>query len=141
MTPSIHRKLMALAERHQEVTLLLADPSVVNDSKRLRDLSKEFAELAPVAKSLADFDAIARDLDAARALSAEGDPEMRALADDEIATLEARRAALDAALNLLLIPRDPRDDASIFLEVRAGTGGDEAAIFAGDLFRMYTKYD
>ena len=140
MTPSIHRKLLALAERHQEVTLLLADPGVVNDSKRLRDLSKEFAELAPVAKSLADFDATARDLDAARALAAEGDPEMRALADDEVAALEARRATLDAALNLLLIPRDPRDEANIFLEVRAGTGGDEAAIFAGDLFRMYTKY-
>jgi peptide chain release factor 1 len=140
MTPSIRRKLDALAERQQEVSLLLSEPSVVDDPTRFRALSREFAQLDPLAQALASFDRSDADLVAARALQAEGDPELKAMAADEVATLEARRAELERALELMLVPRDPRDDANIFLEVRAGTGGDEAALFAGDLYRMYSRY-
>jgi peptide chain release factor 1 len=140
MSPSIRRKLDALAERQQEVALLLADPGVLADNARFRALSKEFAQLDPLAQALRDYDGAALALDAARGMLAESDPELAALARSEVADLEQRREALDAQLHLLLLPRDPRDDANIFLEVRAGTGGDEAAIFAGDLLRMYTRY-
>ena len=138
MNPSIRRKLDELAERLQEVSLLLAQPEVVNDNARLRDLSREFAQLEPLNRSLRAYDAAGRNLDAAQAMLK--DPEMRELAEGEIADLLARRDALDQELNLLLLPKDARDEANIFLEVRAGTGGDEAAIFAGDLFRMYARY-
>ncbi|HXR62398.1 MAG TPA: peptide chain release factor 1 [Rudaea sp.] len=138
MMPSIRRKLEALAERHEEVALLLAQPGVLGDSARFRDLSREYAQLGPVAASLKAYDAAGRALDAAQALLA--DPDMRELAESEITQLESRREQLDRELGVLLLPKDTRDDANIFLEVRAGTGGDEAAIFAGDLFRMYSRY-
>ena len=138
MTPSLRRKLEALAERHEEVGRLLADPGVLADNARFRALSKEYAQLEPVAAGLADYAQARRDLEAAEAMRT--DPELRELAEDEIPAAQARLAALDEALALLLVPRDPRDDANLFLEVRAGTGGDEAAIFAGDLFRMYARY-
>jgi len=138
MTPSIRRKLSELAERHQEVALLLAQPESAGDVARFRELSKEYAQLEPVANSLKAFDAAGGALEAAREMLA--DPDMRELAAAEIAELEQRRATLERELNLLLLPKDARDDANIFLEVRAGTGGDEAAIFAGDLFRMYARY-
>ncbi|MFN7551590.1 MAG: peptide chain release factor 1 [Pseudomonadota bacterium] len=138
MTPSIRRKLDALAERRHEVALLLAESTVVADPPRFRALSREFARLDPLAAALAAFDRAGTELSAARALAA--DPELGAMAADEALALAARRAALERDLELMLLPRDPRDDANIFLEVRAGTGGDEAALFAGDLFRMYVRY-
>ncbi len=140
MTPSIRKKLEALAERHHEVALLLAEPGVMGDANRFRELSREFAQLEPVVGALADFAKIERDLADTEQMVKGSDPEMAALAADELPALTERRAALDADLQLLLLPRDDRDDANIFLEVRAGTGGDEAAIFAGDLFRMYSRY-
>ena len=138
MTPSIRRKLETLAERHQEVAMLLAQPEVINDNARFRDLSREYAQLEPLTASLHAYDEAGKALAAAQALLE--DAEMRELAASEIADLESRREALDRELNLLLLPKDSRDDANIYLEVRAGTGGDEAAIFAGDLFRMYTRF-
>ncbi len=138
MTPSLRRKLEALAERHEEVGRLLSDPGVLADNARFRALSKEYAQLEPVAAGLAQYQQARRDLEAAEAMRA--DPELRELAEDEIPAAQARLAALDESLALLLVPRDPRDEANLFLEVRAGTGGDEAAIFAGDLFRMYARY-
>jgi peptide chain release factor 1 len=138
MMPSIRRKLEALAERHQEVALLLAQPEVLGDSARFRDLSREYAQLEPVTASLKAYDDAGKALAAARALLDE--PDMRELAEGEIDELQARRENLDHELGILLLPKDARDDANIFLEVRAGTGGDEAAIFAGDLFRMYSRY-
>ncbi|HET7845591.1 MAG TPA: peptide chain release factor 1 [Xanthomonadales bacterium] len=140
MTPSIRRKLDALVERQQEVALLLADAAVISDGDRFRDLSREFAQLEPVTGAVRDFDATRAALDAARGMLAESDPGLRELAEQEVASLEAKLASLDEELGVLLLPRDPRDEASIFLEVRAGTGGDEAALFAGDLFRMYSRY-
>jgi peptide chain release factor 1 len=138
MTPSLRRKLEALAERHEEVGRLLAEPSVLADNPRFRALSKEYAQLEPVAAALGEHTQALHDLAAAQALR--DDPEMRALAEEEIPAIEARIAELDGRLSLLLIPRDPRDEGNLYLEVRAGTGGDEAAIFAGDLFRMYARY-
>ena len=138
MMPSIRRRLDVLAERHQEVALLLAQPEVIGDNARFRDLSREYAQLQPLADALARYDAAGKSLESARAMLA--DPDLRELAESEIADLQARREALESELNVLLLPKDARDDANIFLEVRAGTGGDEAAIFAGDLFRMYARY-
>ena len=138
MTPSLLRKLEILAERYEEVGHLLSDISVINDNQKFRALSKEYSQLEPVAHNLVLYRSAQQDL-----LSAEHmrkDPEMRELADEEIPSAQARIAELDEQLSLLLIPKDPRDDANLFLEVRAGTGGDEAAIFAGDLFRMYARY-
>jgi len=138
MMPSIRRRLDTLAERHQEVALLLAQPEVIGDNARFRDLSREYAQLQPLADTLARFDAVEKSLTSAQAML--NDADLRELAESEIAELQARRESLDRELNVLLLPKDARDDANIFLEVRAGTGGDEAAIFAGDLFRMYARY-
>jgi len=138
MTPSLRRKLEALAERRDELERLLSDPGVVGDNDRFRKLSREFSQLEPVAVALAAEAMALRDLAAAEALR--GDPEMRALAEEEIASAQARLQQLEGELSLLLVPKDPRDDADLFLELRAGTGGDEAALFAGDLFRMYCRY-
>lgn len=138
MTPSIRRKLEALAERHEEVGRLLAEPDAMSNARRFRDMSREYAQLEPVVASLQQRDAAQRDLAAAEAMRA--DPELRDFAEEEVATQQARLQALDAALQLQLLPKDPRDEANLYLEVRAGTGGDEAAIFAGDLFRMYARY-
>jgi len=138
MTPTLRRKLLALAERREELERLLADPDVVADNARFRDHSREFAQLEPVAAALAAETRAREDLASAEAMRA--DPELRELAEEEIAAAQARLQALDEELALLLVPKDPRDEGNLFLEVRAGTGGDEAAIFAGDLFRMYARY-
>jgi peptide chain release factor 1 len=138
MMPSLRRKLDALAERHQEVALLLAQPDALNDTGRFRDLSREYAQLSPITASLKAYDDAGTALAAAQAMLDE--PDMRELAEGEIAQLQAQRERLDRELGVLLLPRDARDDANIYLEIRAGTGGDEAAIFAGDLFRMYSRY-
>ncbi|CAD1788413.1 peptide chain release factor 1 [Xanthomonas arboricola] len=138
MTPTLRRKLEALAERREELQHLLSDPDVVSNNDRFRTLSRELSQLEPVAVALEDEARAKADLSAAEAMR--NDPEMRELAEEEIAAAQARLEELDAQLALLLVPRDPRDDGNLFLEVRAGTGGDEAAIFAGDLFRMYARY-
>ena len=138
MTPTLRRKLLALAERREDLERLLSDPDVVADNERFRNFSREFAQLEPVATALAAETRARDDLASAEAMRA--DPELRELAEEEIAAAQARLQALDKELALLLVPRDPRDEGNLFLEVRAGTGGDEAAIFAGDLFRMYARY-
>lgn len=138
MTPTIRRKLEQLAERHEELEHLLASPEVLSDQKRFRDLSREHAQLGPLTATLSAYDAADAALIAARAMLR--DPEMAELAEEEIASQKDRLEQLDRELNLHLIPKDPRDEGNLFLEVRAGTGGDEAAIFAGDLLRMYLKY-
>ncbi|MBS0192629.1 MAG: peptide chain release factor 1 [Proteobacteria bacterium] len=138
MIPSLLRKLEALAERREEVARLLAEPDALVDPKRFRELSREFAQLQPIASAMDARQRALNDLSAAQAMQA--DPELRELAEAEIPAASARIAAVEADLGLLLIPADPRDDANLYLEVRAGTGGDEAAIFAGDLFRMYARY-
>ena len=138
MTPALRRKLDALVERREEVERLLADPSVAADQNRFRNLSREFATLQPVADALAAEAQARSDLAAAEAMRA--DPELREMADDEIEAATARLQQLEGELLAQLIPKDARDGGGLYLEVRAGTGGDEAAIFAGDLFRMYSRY-
>jgi len=138
MTPTIRRKLEALAERHEEIGLLLSQPEVLADNTRFRELSQEYAQLEPVAASLREHELAERELAETRAML--DDPELREMAVDDAHRLEQRLLDLDGELQLLLLPRDPRDEANLYLEVRAGTGGDEAAIFAGDLLRMYLRY-
>ncbi|WP_363796279.1 peptide chain release factor 1 [Lysobacter firmicutimachus] len=138
MTPTLRRKLEALVERREELERLLADPGVIGDSERFRKFSREFAQLEPVALALAEETRAKADLAAAEAMRS--DPELRELAEEEIAAAQARLQRLDVELLAHLIPKDPRDEGDLYLEVRAGTGGDEAAIFAGDLFRMYARY-
>jgi peptide chain release factor 1 len=138
MTPSIRSKLEATVERHEELALLLSQADVLADNTRFRELSREYAQLQPVADAMRELASTERELADARVML--DDPELREMASEDISRLETRLAELDGELQLLLIPKDPRDEANLFLEVRAGSGGDEAAIFAGDLFRMYTRY-
>ena len=138
MNPHLERRLEQLLERHHEVGLLLAEPDAAADSKRFRELSREYAQAHELAETFTASTKTRDELAHARAMLS--DPDMRELAREEIARLEAQAAELDERLQALLIPRDPLDDANLFLEVRAGTGGDEAALFAGDLLRMYLRY-
>ena len=109
-------------------------------SQQFRDLSVEYARLQPLAHRYRGYHELERDLAAAREMLADPDAGMRALGSEEVARVQAEIESAQAELRKLLLPNDPRDDKNIFLEVRAGTGGDEAAIFAGDLFRMYARY-
>ena len=138
MLPSLRRKLELLVERREELERLLADPGVTADNDRFRSLSREFSQLEPVATALAAQAQARRDLAAAEAMR--NDPELSELADEEIDAANRQLETLEADLMAQLVPRDPRDEGNLYLEVRAGTGGDEAAIFAGDLFRMYARY-
>jgi peptide chain release factor 1 len=138
MTPTLRRKLEALAERREEIERLLADPATVEDAGRYRALMREFAQLEPIAAGLAAERQARADLAAAQAMR--DDAELAELAEEEILAAQARLAALDGELMAQLVPKDPRDEGGLYLEVRAGSGGDEAAIFAGDLFRMYARY-
>ncbi len=140
MKASIRAKLEQLCERHEEVAALLAEPEVIADTERFRALSQEYAQLEPLAAGFRSYRRLLDDIAGAREMAREADPDLRALAEDELATLAARADAAERELALALLPSDPHDQANIFLEVRAGTGGDEAAIFAGDLLRMYTRY-
>ncbi|QKT02860.1 peptide chain release factor 1 [Ectothiorhodospiraceae bacterium 2226] len=140
MKPSIRSKLENLSERLQELSALLADPETLARQDRFRSLSKEYAELEPVVKAYADFRAAAEDIEQAQTMLRDSDSAMRELAEEELETARARQGALEHQLQRLLLPRDPHDERNIYLEIRAGTGGDEAALFAGDLYRMYARY-
>ena len=140
MKDSIRQRLEQVAARYEEVGLLLSDPSVFSDQDRFRDLSREYAQLEPVVTSWKHWRETTDGIEEARQMMAESDPEMREMAAEELQDGESRKEKLEQELQVLLLPKDPNDDNSIFLEIRAGTGGDEAAIFAGDLFRMYQKY-
>ena len=140
MKDSIRQRLEKTIDRFEEVGGLLADPAVAGASTQFRELSMEYARLEPVALQFRAFLDLEADLVAARAMATDSDADMRAMAAEETAHLQARIEDAANDLRALLIPRDPRDDSNIYLEVRAGTGGDEAAIFAGDLLRMYLRY-
>jgi peptide chain release factor 1 len=144
MRPGLRRKLEALAERREELARLLAEPDLAADAARFRALSREFARLEPVATALAEETRVRADFAAAEAMRADpalrDDPAMRTLAEEEAEAANARLAELEAELMAQLAPRDPRDEGNLYLEVRAGTGGDEAALFAADLLRMYERY-
>ena len=140
MKSSLLAKLETLSERHEEVAALLGDPDVIGDQNQFRTLSKEYSELETVVSCYTQYRQLVDDLEAAEAMLADDDPEMREMAQAEIDEGQERRESLESELEILLLPRDPRDSNNVFLEIRAGTGGDEAAIFSGDLFRMYSRY-
>jgi peptide chain release factor 1 len=140
MKASLLAKLDQLVERHEEVGHLLGSADVIADQDRFRALSREYAELEAIAVTYQRYRKVVADSAASAELLRDADPELRALAQDDLVVAEAERGQLEAELQLLLLPKDPSDDANVFLEIRAGTGGDEAAIFAGDLFRMYFRY-
>ena len=138
MKTSISKKLTSLSERLVELDRLLSQPSVVNDMDSYRKITREHAEITPVVALFSDYQASEADVAAAQEMGK--DPEMREFAEEEIKAGRARLEQIEIDLQKALLPKDPNDDKNIFLEVRAGTGGDESALFAGDLFRMYTRY-
>ncbi|HLG52804.1 MAG TPA: peptide chain release factor 1 [Steroidobacteraceae bacterium] len=140
MKDAIRRRLERIADRHAEIERMLADPAVLARPERFRDLSVEFSRLDSIVREFGHYRDRENQLAAARAMAGDPDPGVRELALHEIAELEAAAAAGETALQQLLVPPDPLDDHNAFLEIRAAAGGDEAAIFAGDLFRMYSRY-
>jgi peptide chain release factor 1 len=137
---SIRHKLESVCDRFEELSGLLADPDVIGDQNQFRDYSKEYSRLDPVVKLFEEYNAIDEDIAAAEEMVADADPEVRSMGEEELESLGERKETLLLELQKSLIPPDPYDDSNVYLEIRAGTGGDEAAIFAGDLFRMYTRY-
>ncbi len=140
MKASIQSKLESISERHEEIAAMLGDAQIISDQDKFRTLSKEYSQLEPVVSAFAAFQDVERELTSAREMANDSDADMRAMAQDEIPGLQARLEKQERDLQTLLLPRDPRDENNAFLEIRAGTGGDEAAIFAGDLLRMYLRY-
>ena len=140
MKDSIRQKLSELTERYDELARLLSQPEVITDQTRFRQYSQEYAELEGVVSCFARYEGVERDIRDARQLLDDSDPEMRDMGRDEIKQGEERLEHLTDELQILLLPKDPNDGRNVFLEVRAGTGGDEAALFAGDLHRMYGRY-
>ena len=140
MKDSIRHKLDAVRERHEELEGLLAEPDIINDQNQYRELSQEYSRIGPIVKLFAAFLTLQTDIAAAEEMVADSDPEIREMGQDELQAATENSAALELELQKSLIPPDPHDASNVFLEVRAGTGGDEAAIFAGDLFRMYSKF-
>lgn len=140
MKASILSKLDHLSERYEEVGALLSDPDIIGDQNRFRGLSKEYAELEPVVSCYRSYQEVINDIEAAKLLLKDSDPDMRNMAQEELRDGELQQNGLEMDLQKLLLPKDPNDDKNVFLEIRAGTGGDEAAIFSGDLFRMYSKF-
>ncbi|MBV7300092.1 peptide chain release factor 1 [Enterovibrio paralichthyis] len=140
MKPSIIAKLEALSERYEEVQHLLGDPGVISNQDRFRSLSKEYSQLEEVTQCFSSYQQAVDDLEAAQEMANEDDPEMREMAQEEVKAAKAEIERLSEELQVLLLPKDPNDERNCFLEIRAGAGGDEAAIFAGDLFRMYSRF-
>lgn len=140
MKESVYRKLEGLVERYEEVQALLSDAGVIADQSKFRELSKEYSQLEPIAQAFARYQQAQEDLTSAEEMLKDSDPDMREMAQEEFKASKERIEQLDAELQILLLPKDPNDNNNCFLEIRAGAGGDEAAIFAGDLFRMYSRY-
>ena len=140
MKASLLNKLDVLQDRFEELTALLGDGEVISDQAKFRAYSKEYAEVEPVVATYKNLLKVQADLEGAQALLKDSDPDMREMAEEEVAEAKAQLIELEATLQRMLLPKDPNDGRNVFLEIRAGTGGDEAAIFSGDLFRMYSRY-
>jgi peptide chain release factor 1 len=136
------RELKKLEDKYRQLTRSLSDPACLANPQKLREISKERAELEPAVRKYEEYKKAGRDKEGSRKILADpaADPELRALAEGEIDVLEKREKALEAELKVLLLPKDPFDEKDVILEVRAGAGGDEASLFAQDLFRMYSRY-
>ncbi|RMF31282.1 MAG: peptide chain release factor 1 [Chloroflexi bacterium] len=134
-------RLAGIEARYEELNTLIADPKVATDYQLVARYAQERAELEPIVTAYREYRTVLQELDEARELlEEEGDPEMRELAEAEIEELSRRRMELEAELKRLLLPKDPRDERNVIVEIRAGAGGDEAGLFAADLYRMYTRY-
>lgn len=140
LSPSILATLDDLADRHEELSALLGEAEVVADRDKFTALSREYSELEPIIERHRRLASLRAQIEEAEALLKDDDAEMRELASDDLVKLRNDIDTVELEIKALLVPKDPHDDANVFLEVRAGTGGDEAAIFAGDLFRMYSRY-
>lgn len=140
MKDSIRFKLEALVDRQEEINVLLSDPDTQSDQNLFRKLSIELSEISPIIENYLTYRGLEEDAEAAEMMMEEEDKEMRKMAHDELVQIKEQQETLLLQLQKLLLPKDPNDDNNIFLEIRAGTGGDEAAIFAGDLFKMYSTY-
>ncbi len=140
MKDSIRTKLENLSDRLEELNALLADSTVITNQEQFRNCSKEYAEIKPVVECFQQYLKNLDTITSAKEMLHDEDSELRTMAQEELAQAQANNERLVAELQLLLLPQDPDDDSNTFLEVRAGTGGDEAALFAGDLTRMYTRY-
>ncbi|QKK02608.1 MAG: peptide chain release factor 1 [Pseudomonadota bacterium] len=140
MNEGIRRRLAEAAERCEELAQLLASPEIIADRQQFADLSREYGELEPIIRVWRDYQALEAAIADAQAMLDDSDDELRRMAGDEIEALKQQQQALESALQRQLLPRDPNDERNIFLEIRAGTGGQEAGLFAGDLLRMYSRY-
>jgi peptide chain release factor 1 len=140
MKPSLLHKFENLSDRLQELSALLADPDTIHQQERFRTLSKEYAQINPIITCYERYKSVLSDITGLQEMARDKDPGMRRMAEEELNLAEENKDTLEQELQMLLIPPDPHDDSNTFLEIRAGTGGDEAAIFAGDLYRMYTRY-
>ncbi len=140
MKTTMREKLISLSERHEEIGVLLSDVDVLAEQDRLRDLAKEYAQLQPIVSTFKRYQQLLNEQQHAEQLLQDADVEMQAMAKDELQSAIAQLQDLQQQLQVLLLPKDPNDVRNVYLEIRAGTGGDEAAIFVGDLFRMYSRY-
>ena len=140
MKASLINKLDILQDRYEELTALLGDAEVISNQTQFRAYSREYAEVEPVVTTFREFCKVQSDLEGAQALLKDSDPDLREMAEEEVASAREQLQDLESQLQRMLLPKDPNDGRNVFLEVRAGTGGDEAAIFSGDLFRMYSRY-
>ena len=137
---SIRLKLENLVERQEELNALLSDPATISDQNQFRKLNIELSEITPIVDNFIQYQVLDEDAQAAQSMIDEDDAEMRKMGHDELSQIKEQQEELQTQLQKLLLPKDPNDDNNIFLEIRAGTGGDEAAIFSGDLFKMYSTY-
>ncbi|MGU9956284.1 MAG: peptide chain release factor 1 [Arenicellales bacterium WSBS_2016_MAG_OTU3] len=140
MNPSIASKLENLVERRDEINALLSEQDIISDQNKFRDLSIELAELSDVVKEFEQYKDVSAELQEARLMLQDNDESIKVMAQEEMPALQEKIATHEASLQKLLLPKDPNDSRNLFLEIRAGTGGDEAALFSGDLFRMYSAY-
>lgn len=140
MNETIQAKLDKLVERAEEISALLSDPETISNQNQFRKLSQELAEITPVVNHYQEYCHTSEDRVAAKVMLKDSDKEVKQMAQEEVEIADNRLAELEADIQKLLLPKDPNDDRNIFLEIRAGTGGDEAALFAADLFRMYSQY-
>ncbi len=140
MKASIQNKLETLSERYEEIAVLLSQPEVMADQNQFRELSMEYAELRPLVECFAQYQEALETMASATEMMADSDPEMKEMAEEELKEGKEQKERLSLELQKMLLPKDPNDANNIYLEVRAGTGGDEAAIFSGDLFKMYSRY-
>ncbi|HEB63064.1 MAG TPA: PCRF domain-containing protein, partial [Gammaproteobacteria bacterium] len=140
LKPSITEKLDTLVDRLDEINALLSDPETIADQNKFRTLSQEHAQLTPTVDCFLKYQSACENIETATEMLSDDDADMREMAAEELKQAKEQQDSLSLELQKMLLPSDPHDNSNIFLEIRAGTGGDEAALFAGDLFRMYSRY-